>query len=353
MANGWMWSIWSRWREPQRCPVSGSTNVQAPASRRHTQRRVAAGIVRRTSTAPPGGRAAGASPASTRFPSRRRTGFRCRCQVAGRRGRGSRRGDHRAGLVRVCRGALRRRSDLALGGRCGCRGAPFLTAGIVLPEAVGHQPSQQLAVRQSGIDVCQQGSQLLETGMAGVVDHRAQLPAPAAKRAQALARKRGLGVAVGDEPRYLARRPARGLLDQIGRHLRPGSGLALCRVGRRCRGLARALRSGHRSRGRRGAWHVRFRCRRWVLRRRCDSRQRHGPRLAADRRGCCRSPARAPLLLLFPVERRPELCRRGQGEFAAAQLRLEFGMARTELQRLQSPVRRAFANTMRWVQVSY
>ena len=55
MANGWIWSICSRWREPQRWPVSGSTNVQIPSSRRQTKRRSSAGIALPTRTARRGG----------------------------------------------------------------------------------------------------------------------------------------------------------------------------------------------------------------------------------------------------------------------------------------------------------
>lgn len=45
-ANGTIWSISSRYREPQRRPLCRSTQLQQPPSRRHTSRRTAAGMYR-------------------------------------------------------------------------------------------------------------------------------------------------------------------------------------------------------------------------------------------------------------------------------------------------------------------
>ena len=105
--------------------------------------------------------------------------------------------------------------------RLGCRAAlwpphPSRAPGrVVLRQAVGHQPLQQLPVLHRRVDVRQQVAQLLQPALALSVDHRLQLPAVSPERPQPIPRAHQFGIHRRDQLTDLARGLPLRLLDQF------------------------------------------------------------------------------------------------------------------------------------------
>ena len=86
---------------------------------------------------------------------------------------------------------------------------------VVLRQAVGHQPLQQLPVLHRRVDVRQQVAQLLQPALAVPVNYRLQLPAVSPQRPQPIPRAHQLGIHRRDQLTDLARRLPLRLLDQV------------------------------------------------------------------------------------------------------------------------------------------